>query len=209
MGALLVTFNFTNCMSFGDKVAHVARTALEPGPMGYKIRGDYYKEFVACGTSTNLAGVKTSCAVFASACLNWAGRPFKTRMHIGQGIFRGWLEGMWAYPKTWKNQHPAWIHADEGEPVPGAVFYRAYSLRSSGRESHVGVFVERDEATGLWITAEGGGGCPPDLATKMKTADVKATNGTVCRLSQPKDVYKKDTLGRVLCGWWLPEKLNG
>lgn len=178
-----------------NRIVAVCRLALRKGPMGDTLRPAYYRRFISCGmtpalaapfTHADIGDIRTSCAVFARAALHWAGRRATRPGRVGQGIFGGWLEGMSpgskAFVKATGKLGP--------QPTPGCVFYRAYSLQTNGTESHVGVLVEK-LPDGRWITAEGGGG-----------------DGTECRLSQPKDIWAKDSLGRVLCGWWRPELLS-
>lgn len=175
--------------SLGDAMARCAKEQLLPGPMGDKLRGTEYREFISCGMSPPLSTlgdigkVKTSCAIFVRAVMHWAGRTATRKGVIGQGMFNGWLEGM-------SNYGPAWVKADPADVLPpGAVFYRDYGRVTNG--GHVGIIVQR-MPNGLYITAEGGGG-----------------DGTECRLSQPKDVWAKDSLQRTILGWWDPAKLGG
>jgi hypothetical protein len=191
----------------GDRIAQVCVEALHLGPMGCHVRPQDYRRFVSCGLNpamtdrtVDIGAIKTSCAVFARAALHWAGRRVTRAGRIGQGIFNGWLEGL-------STSHKAWVDAKGQAPPVGAVFYRAYGKHTSGQESHVGVFI-RAQAGGLWITAEGGGSLTKEEANALSVAKAKATNGTVCRLSRPKDVYARDGLGRALVGWWDPELLG-
>ncbi len=201
-------------MTQAEQIIQACHDALDSGTLGAYLRRDAYKALVSCGREAQLKAlgvdlslVKTSCAVFCRAILHAAGRPVKASHHIGQGIFNGWLEGL-------SPSHPAWEDAVDKtgkrrQPPPGGIFYRAYSKSSPGTESHVGIFVF--EATpGMWITAEGGGSLTTTEAASLTTAQALATNGTVCRLSaKPKDVWAKDSLGRVLVGWFRPELLDG
>jgi len=184
----------------GIRIARCCSLALLPGPMGAKLRHDFYREFIACGYEQDLSGVKTSCAVFARAVLHWSGRRALHKGKPGQGIFNGWLEGLDMHDASWCD--PA------TEPlVPGAVIYRDYN-RQTTTMGHVQILVREQEA-GLWLTAEGGGGLTPEEASHMNVLDVKATNGTVCRLSaKPKNVLAKDSLGRIVIGFWTPERLG-
>jgi hypothetical protein len=195
-------------MTQAEKIINVCHQALDAGPMGCYIRRDAYKTFTAKGFANNdISVVKTSCAVFVGSVLHWAGRPAKKPSHIGQGIFNGWLEGL-------SMQHAAWEDAvdkqgNRRQPPPGGIFYRAYSKASPGTESHVGIFIF-ETTPGMWFTAEGGGGLTQAEAATLTTAQALASNGTMCRLSaKPKDPFAKDSLGRVLVGWFRPELLDG
>lgn len=196
-------------MTQAERIIAICHKALDPGPFGATRRGDVYKRFVAVGRPVDLSHIKTSCAVFAHGVLHFAGRLDRKPDIPGMGIFNGWLEGL-------TPSHPAWEDAtakdgSRRKPPPGAVFYRAYSKASSGKESHVGVLVF-EAAEGQWITAEGGGG-PTTAEVKewgLSVADTLALNGTLCRMSaKPKDIWAKDLLGRILVGWWRPELLDG
>jgi hypothetical protein len=193
-------------MSNGERIVAAAHAALDPGPMGSTLRGDFYKKFVSCGYTQDLSHVKTSCAVFVRAVLHSAGRRVTRPGKIGQGILGGWLEGL-------TFSHPAWEDAvgKDGvkrQPPPGAVFYRAYSKRSSGTESHVGILLNEPEP-GLWVTAEGGGSGTSEDAKLLTTQQIIALNGTRCSISKlPKNVWKLDSLSRALVGWWRPELLD-
>lgn len=194
-----------------ERLIDIAHKALDSGPMGAHWRGPFYKKFVGVGRDKDLSKIKTSCAVFIHGVLHFAGRLDHKPDVPGMGIFDGWLEGL----TYW---HPAWEDAKDKngkwrKPPPGAIFYRAYSKNSPGTESHVGMLLF-ETTPGLWVTAEGGGS--PDavqdkeLLAPLTTTQIKELNGTVCRISRsPKDIFKTDSLGRVLIGWWRPELLDG
>lgn len=199
-------------MTNAERIIQVIHRALDAGPMGAHLRREYYKEFVSVDRPVDHSKIKTSCAIFAHAVLHDAGRLDKKKDVPGMPIFDGWLEGL-------TFAHPAWEDATDPKtgarrrPPPGALFYRAYSKGSGGSESHVG-FLVFETSPGMWITAEGGGS--PDgvldktLLAGLSTAQIKETNGTLCRLSRgPKDPFAKDSLGRVLVGWFRPELLDG
>lgn len=195
-------------MTNAERIISICHKALDPGPMGSCLRAAFYKEFVAVERDVDLSHVKTSCAVFVHSVLHFAGRLDQRPDRIGMGIFDGWLEGL-------HYQHKAWEDAvgkdgKRRQPPPGAIFYRAYSKSSSGAESHVGILLFQTP-DGNWFTAEGGGS--PSTADiqewKLTSAQVKELNGTLCRISpKAKDVWAKDSLGRVLVGWWRPELLD-
>jgi len=161
--------------------------------MGHHLRPDDYRAFVRLPPDDlPIESIRTSCAVFVRAVLHHAGRPVTRRGKPGIPIFRGWLEGL-------DMRCSAWIDADapDEEPLPGDIFYRAYSKSSKGFESHVGVFVEEEEGT-QWLTAEGGG----------SDARSPTSAGTVCRLEH-RNPYDRDRLGRKLIGWWRPALMDG
>lgn len=180
--------------AFGDAVARICREVLSPGPMGDKQRPNVYREFIGCGYDPALRApfdkgdigtIRTSCAVFARGAMHWAGRRATMPGRVGAPIFMGWLEGLSNYGKAWTKIAPG----ARPELPPGAVVYRDYGKPT--KMGHVQVIVER-LPDGRYITAEGGGG-----------------DGTECRLSQPKDIYAKDSLNRLPLGWWDPAKMDG
>lgn len=185
----------------GIRIARCCELALAKGPMGYRLRGDFYKQFISCGFDQDLSSVRTSCAIFARAILHYCGHRATRPGKPGQGIFNGWLEGM-------SMSSPSWVYLDRGGAlVQGAVIYRDYN-RATSNLGHVQILV-REVEPGLWLTAEGGGGLTTEEAAALSVSDAKATNGTVCRLSaKPKDVLAKDSLGRIALGYWHPDRLG-
>jgi hypothetical protein len=184
----------------GLRIARCCELALTPGTMGFALRHDFYKEFIACGYDQDLSAVRTSCAIFARAVLHWSGRRATRKGKPGQGIFGGWLEGL-------SMSAPSWCFTENSPLVPGAIIYRDYN-RATTNLGHVQILV-REMEPGKWLTAEGGGSLTPEEASKLSVADAKATNGTVCRLSaKPKDVLAKDSMGRIAIGFWTPERLG-
>jgi len=182
------------------RIARCCDLALHAGPMGNHLRGDFYREFIACGFKQDLGAVRTSCAIFARAVLHWSGRRATHPGKPGSGIFNGWLEGL-------DMRSPSWVDGAHGEPVPGAIVYRDYN-RATTNMGHVQVLLREAEPGHFW-TAEGGGSLTPEEAAKLSVVDAKATNGTVCRLSaKPKDIRAKDSLGRIAIGWWHPDRLG-
>jgi hypothetical protein len=159
------------------------------------MRPEWYKQVVTVHPGDyRVETIKTSCGVFVRGILAPCGlEPEKSsRQLIGKALVGGWV--------PFDFSHPAWVDADVEKVIPdGAIFYRAYSKRSPGTESHVGIIRSHIEG-GTYRTAEGGGSDPSSPKSR----------GTVCRLSAPegKDVFAKDSLGRVLVGWWDPEKLG-
>ncbi len=193
-------FLFEDGESPGERIARCAEQALADGPMGNFLDGERYESFLAVWEREHLLrSVRTSCAVFASAVLGWCGKPLK----------RPWkADGTWGIT-SWLGlsfKNAAWVWAEDAVPEVGAVFYRDYN-RQTTPLGHVGVFTQRHD-DGLWTTAEGGGGLGLEDSHKLTTAQAKATSGTVCRLSKPKDVRAKDSLGRVLIGWWKPDLIE-
>lgn len=184
---------------------------MDAGPVGCWLDVHRYKLFLDIWDNADqLRFVKTSCAIFAGGVLGHCGKPLR----------KPWrADGTWGIT-SWVGARlggTGWVHERDAEPEPGCVFYREYSLRSSGAAGHVGIFVER--VGDKWITAEGGGSLRGADANKLREEfrsqpssvigrRIKQTNGTVCRLSAPKDVRAKDGLGRVLLGWWRPEDIG-
>ncbi len=186
----------------GERVARCAREALADGPMGCHLRRESYVAFLdrVRGRGSQLSYVRTSCAVFAGSVLGYAGHRLKSPWRA---------DGTWGIT-TWLNLHlrgRGWTDARPGTPVPvGAVFYREYGLNTAGTAGHVGVVVE--ETPDGWVTAEGGGSPRIEDVHGLSPAKIRATNGTVCRLSDPKDIWARDSMGRRLLGWWDPAELN-
>lgn len=200
----------------GLRIARCCQLALGPGPMGDEARPDFYRAFVSCGFYDALSNdygdgpeaigdIRTSCAVFARAVLHWCGKraqkPGKIGWPImGDGKAEAWLGDL-------NPRHPAavWLDKRQMQPIPGMVIYRDYS-RDFGRLGHVQVIVREDDA-GLFTTAEGGGG-DVDIDGDGKI-DTGHSGGTVCRLSsKPKDVFAKDSLGRIPIVGWVPDRLG-
>lgn len=199
----------------GARIARCAREILRDGSMGCHVRGAHYREVIACGLTPALAppfshadigGIKTSCGVFVRAVLHWSGARVATRPgKVGGALAGGWVPMML--------RDPSWVWAQDAQPEPGAVFYRDYGVGGKGWQpstmGHVGIFVAESDAEderGLWTTAEGGGSPGADDIAGLTAAQIKATNGTFCRLSpRAKEVRAKDLLNRALIGWWRPE----
>lgn len=165
---------------FGDRVAAVAVDALADGKLGQASRTDFYRAFIACGGTEDLSRVKTSCAVFAGACLHWAGRPARLPRYPASGAtsISSWLAGPLA---GWH----AYGH-EECRPERGAVFY--VEADSNPNNNHVGVLVD-ELAPGVWLTAEGGGG-----------------DGTECKFTWRRWGLGWDS--RRIRGLWLPAEMD-
>lgn len=183
-----------------QRVARVAREAVKEGPMGCYLNRARYVDFLGIWENAqSLAHVKTSCAIFAGAVWGYCGKKLR----------KPWkADGSWGIV-TWlglKFDHESWLDAivalrqakDGTAPIAGDVMYRGLKTGGNG---HVVVLVEQ-LPDGRWITAEGGGGLRPEDTRGMSHPQVHATNGTVCRLSGPKDIWSLDTLGRLPAGWW-------
>ncbi len=172
------------------RVARCCVEALRAGPMGRHERGDFYREFISCDwdppltTGKGIETLSTSCGIFLRGVLHWSGRYTTRPGAIGQPLVGGWLEGLHIGDKAWLDPH-------EGDPRPGDVFLRMYSKQSKGYEAHVGIFVEHLGGR-RWRTAEGGGG----------------VDGTRCR-HEEREPWSQDSSGRVLVGWWRPERMEG
>lgn len=139
--------------TFGERMVIVARNALADGPMGNKLRGADYREFIRCGfpadsamaNGGDIGAIATSCGIFAGAVMHHAGLSRKTKPRWGSALL-----GNWVHVPT---SHKAWQLAPK-VLEPGDVFYVGGLSSSNG---HVGVLLE-EVAPGQWITAEGGGG---------------------------------------------------
>ena len=184
----------------GQRIARCCEEALRDGPMGRRLRPEFYRTFISCGFDPplqkphhegDIGGVKTSCGIFVRGALHWSGRRAKKPGKVGGALIGGWLEGL-------SFAHDAWVWAEDAIPEPGAVFYRDYS-RHAGSDGHTGIFVRQFDGS-LWVTAEGGG----------SDANSPESRGTVCRMTDAggKDVRAKDSLARRLIGWWKPAFLR-
>ncbi len=203
----MLTFALGPNDSPAARVARIAQDVLTPGPMGAFVRGADYAAFLdiwdLADDSTHLLDfahsgevldkVHTSCAVFASACLGYAGfrlaKPWKADGTWSiMGATRAWLQPL-------SEQHPAWVPADgSAEPGVGAIILRA--------KSHVELVTER-LPNGLWRCAAGGGSPEQHECQGLTPTQIKVTNGTLCRMTPPagKDVFAPDGLGRRPSGW--------
>jgi len=203
----------------GKRIARAARESVIAGPMGAYIRPAWYKSFLRIwgpsfdGADT-LSLVHTSCAVAASTVLGWCGWELPKPWYAdgSWGIMpylkqSGKLSGAWMSPLNY--DHPSWVWASSKYvPQEGDIFYRDYSRKSTAN-GHVGICDEGFD--NLWITFEGGGS--PDKkdleGLNLTTAQIKATNGTLCRRSRdPKNIFLPDSLGRIPIGFWRAELLG-
>lgn len=202
----------------GQRVARVAREAVATGPMGAYLQRERYASFLDVWNLSYedysplidklhggavLAGVKTSCAVDASAVLGYCGKKLRKPWHAdGSWGITSWLQVGF--------DHDSWVDAfsmeldERREAVAaGDVLYRGTKVGANG---HVVILVER--VADLWITVEGGGNLTPTEKKSMSAQHVKATNGTVMRESQPKDIWTFDSSGRLPAGWWRCDKIG-
>lgn len=208
----MLTFTLDPAESVNARVARVALEAVSTGPMGCWLQRERYASFLDIWNMSDdysrlldklhagavLAGVKTSCAVDASAVLGYCGQRLK----------KPWrADGSWGIT-SWLGlsfQHAAWVDAKDKKgnrrEIPlGGVFYRGGKTSPLG---HVGIFAA---PVGLdkWITVEGGGSLKLTDMAGLTQSQIKATNGTVMRASSAdgKDPWELDSLGRGLTGWW-------
>lgn len=200
-----------------QRVARVAREAVSTGPMGAYLQRERYASFLdvwnlsyedysplidKLHAGAVLAGVKTSCAVDASAVWGYCGKKLR----------KPWrADGTWGIT-SWLQvgfDHESWVDAlslDLGEKrdriAVGDVLYRG---RKNGYNGHVVILVEK--VGDLWITVEGGGNLTSAEQKGMTASQIKATNGTVMRESpKPKDIWDYDSSGRLPAGWWRTDK---
>lgn len=194
-----MNFSLDPSESPGQRVARFAREVGSSGPMGAYLLRDRYVSFLdgIWDRGEQLSLVHTSCAVVAGGVLGYAGHPLR----------KPWIaDGTWGIT-TWLNLdfgHPAWRRVSDPGPAIGVgdVFFRGDPQGSNG---HVGLVTEV-LSDGRMITLEGGGswqGPPPSVLTP---AQVKATSGTITRLSKPKNLFVPDSLGRVPVGWWCADR---
>ena len=215
----MLTFVFDASETPAQRVARVAREAVCDGPMGCWLRRDRYASFLDIWNMSDdyshlidslhagkvLAGVKTSCAVDTSAVLGYAGRKLhKPWNATGAWGIEAWV-GLYFSDESWVDA----VDPKTGvrrEPEEGHVFYRGGKQAKNG---HVGTFALRLE-NGLWRTVEGGGNLRGDEGEGLTAAQVKATNGTVMRMTpeEGKDVWALDSSGRHLTGWWDTNRIG-
>lgn len=213
----MLTFTFDAAETPAQRVARIAREAVADGPMGCWLRRDRYASFLdiwdmsddysrlldSLHSGAVLAGVKTSCAVDASAVLGYAGRKLHKPWHAdGTWGITSWL-GLGFDDESWVDA----VDPKTGprEPEEGFVFYRGGKQASNG---HVGTFSLR-LANGLWRTVEGGGNLTVSDGSTLTAAQRKATNGTVMRMTpEGKDPLAVDSLGRHLTGWWDTNRIG-
>lgn len=168
----------------GDRIVRCCEETLAPGPMGERLRPEAYRAFISCGLDPDggrsLASIRTSCAIFARAVHHWCGRPARYPWRAGQGMFHGWLGDL-------DKQHRAWVNASGADPEPGDLFFIE---RPGTNNNHVGFFLA-DRGSGVWRTAEGGGG-----------------DGTRCAFGVRAMGSGFDRFGRTLQGWWSAAKIS-
>lgn len=197
----------------GQRIARVATEALAAGPMGRYIRGDDYASFLdiwdlsddssrlidSLHAGSVLAGVKTSCAVDASAFLGYAGYHLHKPWHAdGSWGIHTWL-GLNENGAAWISAHDAELHAVR--PDVGDVLAWANPV------AHVGIVVEK-LGNGLYRTAEGGGSPDTALIQGLSLQQIKATNGTLCRMTGPEGKDISHSAGRPLHGFWRASLLG-
>lgn len=192
----------------GERIARIAREAVSLGPMGCYLQRERYASFLdiwdmsddysrlidAMHSGAVLGGVKTSCAVDASAVLGYAGKRLHKPWHAdGTWGITSWL-GMGFDDSSWCDSDPMY------PPELGDYVYRGRMHDSNG---HVEIVSER-LPNGLYRCVAGGGGLTPDDTKGLSVSQIRATNGTVMRETPPegKDIFAKDGLGRVPAGWW-------
>lgn len=180
-------FQTTNFESFNGMVVRCCHEALDEGPMGDTLRGDFYRAYISCKTDPacydfaghplDIGKIHTSCAVFAGATWWWCGWRSKKAIRPGKSgwpMFGGWLGDL-------SMRHPSWVKwTGKEEPTMGSIFF--VQSTANPNNCHVGIFVE-DKGEGTWVTAEGGGG-----------------DGTKCHIGGERNLHKFDY--RPLRGWW-------
>lgn len=215
----MLTFVFDAAETPAERVGRIAREAVSEGTMGCWLRRDRYTSFLDIWNMSEdysylidslhagkvLGGVKTSCAVDASAVLGYAGRKLHKPWHAdGTWGITSWL-GLGFGDESWVDA----VDRKTGvrrEPEVGFVFYRGGKTASNG---HVGVFGLKLE-NGLWRTVEGGGNLRGDEGKGLTTAQQAATNGTVMRMTpeEGKDFWALDSSGRHPTGWWDTNRIG-
>ena len=155
--------------TFADRMVKTCEDLLAAGPMGDKLRGDEYREFISAkwpvgramispkdkfGRRTiggDIGKIKTSCAVCAGSASYQAGLDWDDdTLVLGEdGVFyRMWSGDMFENWYQLGHDHPAWA------PFPHPVS-RGDVFDLGG--SHLGICLEH-LGGGRWRTAEGGGG---------------------------------------------------
>lgn len=174
------TFAHSPGENVGDRHARCWEEALADGPMGYRVRPEWYASFVNVTNPAgsiggrpvdSIASWSTSCAVTQHASLAHSGRSTKPAVN-GSGI----------YDYVGANeQHPAWQPNDgKAKPSRGDILYWA----SNGTNGHVECLLGIRSDGITWDTAGGGGG----------------GDGTGCSLRV--HLKGKDGYNRPLRGWW-------
>jgi hypothetical protein len=179
------SFQLTPGEAVGGRIVRCCHTALDAGPMGQNDRHDFYRDFIACNQEASpqkaeqLTHVRTSCALFVRAVRQWCGAPPAGPYMPGTPMFKSMGDVSFAHPAFRSND-------GSGRPNPGDYFY--ISSTQSSNDGHTGIFIE-ETADGVWQTAEGGGGGPPD--------------GTLCRLTERTIAGNKfSNDNRTLWGWF-------
>jgi hypothetical protein len=192
----LFAFEIDPAECISGRVVRCCEEALAEGPMGCKLRSEFYRDFIACNDEASrdaaraLTFVRTSCAMFVRAVRRWCGATSTGRYVPGTPMFTSM--GRVGFG------HAAFVaHDGTKKPTPGDYFYISSSKPST--DGHTGIFVE-ELRPNVWRTAEGGGG----------------KDGTVCRFSE-RTIAGKHFRGsqRRLWGWFdctrvgLPEPVPG
>lgn len=214
----MLTFVLDTSETPGQRIARVAREAVSTGPMGAYLQRERYASFLdvwnlsyedysplidKLHSGAVLAGVKTSCAVDASAVLGYSGKRLRKPWRAdGSWGITSWLQVGFDH-ESWVDALDLNIEEKREGVLPGDVVYRG---SKTGFNGHVVILVER--VGDLWITVEGGGNLTPEERKSMSTAHIKATNGTVMRESKPKDIWTFDSSGRLPAGWWRGDKIG-
>jgi len=196
-------------LTFGAKIAWVARQILNDGIMGSEDRWQEYAEFIRPlfdpkYPDRQIVQTRTSCGIFAGAVLHWAGRTRKRYGKIGGALLGNWVEDCVIGGKAWH-----W-RGDGTVPGLGSIVYWDYGMPrrlSSGRwryqpttGSHVSVLME--QVGDLWLCAAGGG-------NDDDKDDDRSIGGTVCKIGHhPIDVFAPDGLHRNMIGWFEGDELD-
>ncbi len=169
--------------AIGDRIVRCCQQAFADGPMGENNRHDSYRDFIACNQEASqskaeaLTHVRTSCAMFVRAVRQWCGATPSGPYQPGTGIF--------VSIGNVSLGHPAFVaYKNSAKPNPGDYFYIS-STDNAKNDGHTGIFIAEDPS-GVWKTAEGGGG-----------------DGTLCQFTQrtfDTDKFKEDA--RHLWGWF-------
>jgi hypothetical protein len=180
--ATLFAFDLQPGEEIGDRIVRCCGEALRDGAMGQHERHDFYRDFIACNQEVSiqkaeqLTGVRTSCAMFVRAVRHWCGVPSTGQYVPGTAMFKSMGNVSFG--------HAAFVGNDgSNKPNPGDYFYISSSRQSN--DGHTGIFLE-EVSTGVWRTAEGGGG-----------------DGTRCRFTERTFAGKRfATDQRTLWGWF-------
>jgi hypothetical protein len=189
----IFSFKYLPTEPIRQRVWRCCTEVLAGGPMGNKVRPEWYASFINCGLKpagrvgdtpvNSIASWATSCALFDRAIACACGRPTTIAVNASPMVV---YMGVSAGP-----QHPAWIPND-GKRQPGLGDFGYWAPNWQSNMGHTEIFGPPIEGKPGWYHTAGGGG---------------GTDGTGCSMRE-KSVTGKDSLNRPLLGWFDCEKVG-